>query len=196
MTMEELDDVLSQALIPVRVAKLLKDNGMEQAFQVIRDGYLVDYYDEFPASIEALENISDYFEGDYNEDEDISTMFFSDQSIMEYYRLCQEETRIKKIRFEESVHVYKAAERVRGWLEAPGCYYCDYRLEIKPAEQWGCGILFLYDPNYFYEFYPLLYNMLGALSFYKESLPALRREVDELKRPFAIVPYDPKGAAA
>ncbi len=192
MTMEELSEVFSQAIIPLRIAKLLKDKGQEQAFETIRDCYHIDDEDEFPALLDALGAISDFFD-DYDEEQGISAMYFSDQSIKEYYWLCREETRLKKIPFWKSAYVSRAAANARRWLDSPGCYYCDYQLKTDLEEPWGCGIVFLYDPDYFYEFYPLLHNMLGALSFYKEHLPALRREVDQLKRPFAIVPYTPKG---
>lgn len=196
MTMEQLCEVFSQSLIPLRVAKLLKDNGLEEAFQTIRDDYGVNDDDEYPATIEALALICDFFEGDYDEEQGISAMYFSDRTMMEYYRLCREETRLKNIPLHGSAYLHQAEMNAQRWLDAPDCYYCDYRLKIEPDEQWGCGITFLYDPDYFYEFYPLLHNMLGVLAFYKKTLPALRREVDALKRPFAIVPYEPKGAAA
>lgn len=195
MTMEELSEAIFQVLIPVRVAKLLKDNQADTAFEIVRDCYCVDYDDEYPASIDALENICDYFDHDCCEDEDAYFMYFSDRAIVEYYYLCREEARLKNIPLGESVHVYQAEKKVRHWLDVPGCYYCDYQLKVEPTEPWGCGIFFLYGYE-FYEFYPLLQRMLGVLNFYKQSLPALRREVDELKRPFAIVPYQPKGAAA
>lgn len=196
MTMEELNEVFPCAVIPLRIAKLLKDSGLEQAFQTIRDDYRVDYDDEYPASLDALGLISDFFEGDYDEEQGISSMYFSDRTIMEYYRLCKEEARLKKIPFQASAYVHKAEGNVRRWLDSSGCYYCDYQIKIDTEKQWGCGIAFLFDSDQFYEFYPLLYNMLGALNFYKRELPALRREVDALKRPFAIVPYQPKGGAA
>ena len=167
-----------------------------QAFQLIRDDYCADYDDEYPATFDALGLISDFFESDHDEEQGISTMYFSDQTLMEYYRLCREETRLKKIPFQASVYVRQAEMNVQKWLDSPDCYYCDYQLKIEPEKQWGCGIVFLFDSDYFNEFYPLIYNMLGALNFYKTNLPALRREVDALKRPFAIVPYEPKGAAA
>ncbi len=196
MTMEELNEVFSCVMIPVRIAKLFKDKGMDQAFQLIRDDYCADYDDEYPATFDALGLISDFFESDHDEEQGISTMYFSDQTLMEYYRLCREETRLKKIPFQASVYVRQAEMNVQKWLDSPDCYYCDYQLKIEPEKQWGCGIVFLFDSDYFNEFYPLIYNMLGALNFYKTNLPALRREVDALKRPFAIVPYEPKGAAA
>ena len=196
MTMEELNEVFSCVMIPVRIAKLFKDKGMDQAFQLIRDDYCADYDDEYPATFDALGLISDFFESDHDEEQGISTMYFSDQTLMEYYRLCREETRLKKIPFQASVYVRQAEMNVQKWLDSPDCYYCDYQLKSEPEKQWGCGIVFLFDSDYFNEFYPLIYNMLGALNFYKTNLPALRREVDALKRPFAIVPYEPKGAAA
>lgn len=196
MTMEELSEVFSYVMIPVRIAKLFKDKGMDQAFELIRDNYCVDYDDEYSATFDALGLISDFFESDHDEEQGISTMYFSDQTLMEYYRLCREETRLKKIPFQASVYVRQAEMNVQKWLDSPDCYYCDYQLKIEPEKQWGCGIVFLFDSDYFNEFYPLIYNMLGALNFYKTILPAFRREVDALKRPFAIVPYEPKGAAA
>lgn len=196
MTMEELNEVFSCVMIPVRIAKLFKDKGMDQAFQLIRDDYCADYDDEYPATFDALGLISDFFESDNDEEQGISTMYFSDQTLMEYYRLCREETRLKKIPFQASVYVRQAEMNVQKWLDSPDCYYCDYQLKIEPEKQWGCGIVFLFDSDYFNEFYHLIYNMLGALNFYKTNLPALRREVDALKRPFAIVHYEPKGAAA
>lgn len=195
MTMEELSENLSQALIPVRVAKLLKENGKDLAFEIAQGLYCVDPDDEFTASIEALENICDYFDHDCSEERDEYFMYFSDRTVMEYYRLCREEARLKKIPFEGSNHVLKAEWAVQRWIDEPGCFYCDYKLEAEPDRSWGCGIRFTYGYEFF-EFYPLLQRMLGVLDFYKQSLPALRQEVEELKRPFAIVPYEPKGAAA
>lgn len=182
-----------QITIPVRVAKLLKDNGMEQAFQTIRDRYCVNYDDKYSVLIDALENLCGHVDNDYDEEDMIATMYFSDQTIMEYYRLCLEEARLKKIPFSETPSVQRAEWNVREWMDAPGCYY---ELRIETQKEWGCGIVFEYDAEYFYEFYALLSRMLPVLVFYKESLPAFRWEVEQLKRPFAIVPYHSKGAAA
>lgn len=149
MTMEELNEVFSCVMIPVRIAKLFKDKGMDQAFQLIRDDYCADYDDEYPATFDALGLISDFFESDHDEEQGISTMYFSDQTLMEYYRLCREETRLKKIPFQASVYVRQAEMNVQKWLDSPDCYYCDYQLKIEPEKQWGCGIVFLFDSDYF-----------------------------------------------
>lgn len=196
MTMVDLQDRFFDALVVVRVAKLLKDHGREDAFQLIRDCYCADYDDEYPASIEALENISDFFRHDYDDESDMERMYFSDRAIMEYYRLCREDARLRKIPFEESPLVKKAEDYVQEWMNEPGCYYCGYGIKLDPEEQWGCGIIFDYSAYDFYEYYPLLQRMLHVLDFYRDELPTLRREVDALKRPFAIVPYLPKGGAA
>ena len=83
MTMEELNEVFSYVMIPVRIAKLFKDKGMDQAFELIRDNYCVDYDDEYSATFDALELISDFFESDHDEEQGISTMYFSDQTLMQ-----------------------------------------------------------------------------------------------------------------
>lgn len=195
MIIQELQELLPQALVPVQVAKLLKTYGEEAAFQAVCRICSVDSNDEYAASIEALEHIYDFVERDYDEANDIEMMYFSDQTIMEYYRLCREDARLRKIPFEKSPLVRKAADHVREWLYEAECYYCGYELRIDPEKQWGCGIFFECFTEMFWEYYPLLRRLLNALAFFKAELPALRREVDALKRPFAIVPYTPKGAA-
>lgn len=196
MTMSDLNESFWQLTVSVRVAKLLKDNGMEQLFEGIRDRYAVDCDSEYWVAIEALENLCEYVESNYNEYDETGTMYFSDQTIMEYFRLSLEEARLKKIRFTQTPSVQRAIRSAKEWMEAPGCYYCAYLLKLRPKQEWGCGILFEYDGSYFCEFYALLSRMVQVLAFYRENLPALRREVDQLKKVFAIVPYQPKGAAA
>lgn len=196
MTMSDLSESIWELTIPVRVAKLLKENGMEQAFQNILEEYSIDCDGEYWVSIYALENLCDHVENDYDEQEEIVTMYFSDRTVMEYYRLCQDEARLTQVPFSETPSVKQAEENVRKCLDVPECYYCGYWLRVEPEEEWGYGIVFEYDASYFYEFYALLSRMVQVLVFYRENLPALRREVDQLKRPFAIVPYQPKGAAA
>lgn len=196
MTFSDFQDFFPRAVTGVQVAKLLWDYQKRDAFKDVCTGSPIDEDCEYMTVIEALHSICDYVSSDDESDEEASYFYFSDQTIMEYYRLCQEYARMKGLPFGECTLVQEAANHVREWLEVIDCYYCGYELETDTEKQWGCGIRFLYDMDYFWEFYPLLQRMLKVLSFFQEKLPALRREVDATKRPFAIVPYEPKGAAA
>lgn len=193
MTFSDFQDFFQRAVTGVQVAKLLWDHKKENAFQEVCAGCRVDEDCEHMTVVEALYNICDHVIGDDGEEEDVGFFYFSDRTMMDYFRLCREYARMKKIPFEECPPVKEAEAHIWDWLGVTDCYYCGYALKTDTEKSWGCGIRFEYDVEYFWEYYPLLQRMLEALAFFPEKLPALGREVDALKRPFAIVPYVPKG---
>ena len=193
MDISDLSESLIGILNMVRVAKALKDHGKGSAFQAI-SGYPCDPYFEQEVCVRALEEMCCHFRADYDEENEIENLFFSDHSLMEYYRLCREHARLAQISFERSPWVARAVAHVREWLDVEDCYYCSYELKTEPGAEWGCGIQFQYDASYFWEFPFLALRMLAALAFYEWELPTLRVEVDRLKRPYALVLVPPKAA--
>ena len=188
MNYEELAEIIRPALTPVRAALLLKQYGKDDVFQQICTYYAVNPDEDLSAYYDALAYISDYFEAsDADESsDDVASMYFSDRDMMEYYRLCREFARLNHLPFEECCPVLKAKSHVQEWMGADGCYYCGYTLQTDTTTEWGCGILFQYCVYEFWEFFPLLQRTLEALAFYKRELPALRHEVDDLKRNYAL----------
>lgn len=193
MKLSDLLHSFPSALMVVRVAKLLKEHGREGAFQMVCHTCCIHSDFEYQSCIEALENISDHFEAEYHEDNETEILYFSDRGMMEYFQLCREYARLKKIPFEQCIYVRDAKGHAREWLYVNGCYYCTYELKLNPEEAWGCGIRFEYSTCEFWEFCPLLERMLEVLDFYKTELPKLRSEVEELKRPYAlaVIPAEP-----
>ena len=177
MKLSDLLHSFPSALMVVRVAKLLKEHGREGAFQMVCHTCCIHSDFEYQSCIEALENISDHFEAEYHEDNETEILYFSDRGMMEYFQLCREYARLKKIPFEQCIYVRDAKGHAREWLYVNGC----------------CGIRFEYSTCEFWEFCPLLERMLEVLDFYKTELPKLRSEVEELKRPYAlaVIPAEP-----
>ena len=177
------------------MAKLLKEHSKEDAFQLICHTCCIDSDFEYQACVNALENISDFFQSDCdeNDDDDAEILYFSDRTMMEYYWLCREYARLKEISFDVCPYVRNAKKHAREWLYVNGCYYCSYELEIDLEKAWGCGIRFEYSTCEFWEFLPLLERMLEVLDFYKTELPKLRSEMEGLKRPYAlaVIPAEP-----
>lgn len=86
MKLSDLLDSFPSALMVVRVAKLLKQHGREDAFQMVCHTCYVHPDFEYQSCIEALENISDHFEAEYDEDNETEILYFSDRGMMEYFR--------------------------------------------------------------------------------------------------------------
>ena len=138
MDISDLSESLIGILNMVRVAKALKDHGKGSAFQAI-SGYPCDPYFEQEVCVRALEEMCCHFRADYDEENEIENLFFSDHSLMEYYRLCREHARLAQISFERSPWVARAVAHVREWLDVEDCYYCSYELKTEPGAEWAAA---------------------------------------------------------
>lgn len=113
----------------------------------------------FAFALEALDRICDFVAINYNEQSELNGYYFSDTSIMEYYRLCRKYSEQNGVKLEDNKYIQRAKQEVDECLNSE-CYYCYYLLQTKTNHDWASGIVFYYDEN-FYEFDALLERMVG-----------------------------------
>lgn len=173
MTLEEIH-IIMPALYAI---KKLHDVGRKDVIKQI-DG-TVDADDFFALGYEAIEYISDYVFSYYSEYSGDSSFYFSDDSIMEYYRLCREYSKLKGISLKDNPYMKKAEDTVRENLDS-SCYYCYYRLKTKVNHRLAAGIVFYFSCD-FYEYESLVYRMADVIDFYRNEVCVLKDEVRRLK---------------
>lgn len=94
MNMDFDYDYISDLLPMLFTGKMLYDNGREDILDIVDDA--IDSDNCFTFAMEALENVCDFVACNYNEERMVSSYYFSDESIMEYYRLCRKYSKDRK----------------------------------------------------------------------------------------------------
>lgn len=182
-------DYISDSLPMIFAAKNLYDADRTDILCDINDA--IDSDNCYTFSLEALEHICDFVAADYNEEREVSSYYFSDESIMKYYRLCRKYSKQKGISLKENPYMQRAEQEVSEWLSS-SCYYCGYILQTKLNHEWASGIVFYYDVNFF-EFDALLERMVNIIDFFRCEVETLDNECETVK--FIAIPIEEKRAA-
>lgn len=172
MNLEEIQYVMSM----LYTAKKLYDVGRSDILDIV-DGE-INPDDCISFGYEAVQYVCDRVYINYSERRDLYTYYFSDESIMRYYKLCREYTRLKGIALRDNSYMKRAEENVSENLDS-GCYYCYYRLQTKINHAWSAGIVFYFSSD-FYEFDALVYRMAEVKDFFIHEAETLQKEVDRL----------------
>lgn len=165
-----------RAFMTVYVYKLFHDRGQLEKYAPHAPEF-VDAEMDMEACLNGLWNISGAMWGNYSEEEQVETLYFSHPDIMEYYRLCRVYGKRFKVKLRDNPYMKRAADYVRRKLDQ-GCYSCDYRLQTKLNHKWASGIVFRMWPEFYYHF-ELLVLIARIFDFYTSELQKLKAELDE-----------------
>ena len=172
----ELDyENIIDSLAVLYMAKRIYDNGRKDILD--RIDAEIDPDDSYWFANGALEMICDYVDMKYDEEREVTSYYFSDESIMEYFKYCRQYAKIKGVKLQDCDYMKKANDKVHEQLES-GCYYCDFHMETKINHEWASGIVFQFDAN-FYEFEALLLRILEIISFFRSEVVELKKEMDK-----------------
>lgn len=174
------EDVQS-ALGILETAVMVYETGRSDILECLsRMPLCCEYESEFV--FEGMNLLCDFMREYYNEVIDVGTFYFSSNTMMEYYRLCREYGKLKRIPLTENPYLLRAKNHIHSQMNVDGCYYCSYHLQTKINHKWASGIVFNYDNSYFYEFSSLFSRLLYVFHFYDCTVKELRKEVDNLRR--------------
>jgi hypothetical protein len=173
-----------RAFVGVYVHKLLHDNGRLDEYRQYAPEHVdcdADYEAEHLGLYYVTEKVwgSRSYDPDY--DSGIETLYFSDSNIMEYYRLCREYGKRRRVKLSENPYMLEAQRFVDNCL-GQGCPVCDYRLQTKVNHDWASGIVFKMWPEFEWRF-ELLTLINHVFGYYKEQLQKLKQE---LEMPYSI----------
>ena len=134
--------------------------------------------------VDALYGLSEAVWGHYSDYEGIYTIYFSNPTMMEYYRLCRVYGKHQSVKLRDNPYIQLAADCVRSLLYQEGCFTCDYRLQTKVNHRWASGIVFRMWPE-FNGHLALLVLMAQVFDFYERELIRLKTELAEIQKPIA-----------
>jgi hypothetical protein len=173
---------LRQSLDAVYLRKALTDRSLLEKHEagspaMLGDGSGSDY--EFEVIIEGLFGLSEAVWGNYSEEREVETMYFSHPDIVEYYRLCREYGREKRIPLRANPYVLGAARFVDSQL-GQHSYVSSYYLQTKVGHKWASGVVFRMWPE-FDGHLALLVLVRKIFEFYTRELARLKAELAVLK---------------
>lgn len=145
---------------------------------LINLGYEEPCESEYDIFWETLGMIMDFVDSDYIEEYEVNTWYFSDRSMMEYYRLCRIYGSGHRLKLRDNPYIQKAQEYVESCMDFGERYGYGWLLQTKVNHQWASGIVFRTDCNFCGEF-DLIVALLEIQAWYKEALYPLRKKLLE-----------------
>ena len=169
-------EYFEMSLIPIMVGKVLSDVGREKDYLERIGASPIEAEDYFSYIIEGLTTVCDFWEGrevgpymDY-------CWFFSDQSMMDFYRLCRDWSRQRGIGLKDNPYMRHAEQELEEQLDSiHSCYYV-YRYSTKVNHRWASGITLYISPEFNQEF-ALLKALAYLFDYYKRTAERLRYEI-------------------
>jgi phenylalanine-4-hydroxylase len=167
------------AFISVYVCKIIHDTGRLKEF--MQDGpEYVDSDTDYAAVRIGLYYVTEKVWSSVTHDSDygevIETLYFSDSTIMEYYRLCREYGKRHGVKLATNPYMLEAKRFVDNCLDQ-GCPVCEYRLQTKINHDWASGVVFRMWPEFEWHF-ALLTLIHQIFGFYREQLQRLKKELE------------------
>ena len=169
-------DHCEMSLIPIFVGKVLYDTGREEDYLKGIGSEAVIMEDYFSYIAEGLTTICDFWDGrevgpyiDY-------CWFFSDRSMMDFYRLCRDWSRQRGIRLKDNPYMEQARLELEEQLDSLNSCYYTYRFSTKVNHRWASGITLYFSPEFNQEF-SLLKALAHIFDYYKHMAERLRYEI-------------------
>lgn len=164
---------ISYVLPSISLAKLfhsygLLDQMINMGFDRADEEYLFMFY-------ELLELTADAVWCGYDDNYEVNTWYFSNRSMQEYYRLCQEYSKKHGIKLKENPYMKEAERYVDTCMNFNTCGYA-YWLNTKINHEWASGIVLRTD-CYFNGEHDLLEALLEIREWYECAVKRLKEEL-------------------
>lgn len=152
------------------------------------------HYDDFyEAVLDALYCCCENVYADYKEETEVSSYYFSDPCMTEYYRLCREYSRRRGLKLKDNPYMLRAERFVSGQLSGP--YTCWHTLHTKTNHKCAAGIHFMHD-CYFGQELELLERMLDIVQFFEDGVLELKADLAKSTALAIIYPLPVRKEAA
>ena len=132
------------------------------------EDYIETYYD-------AIGSAADLFELHYSEKTEEHCLYVSFQSMVEYYRLCRQYSRVHRIRLRENPYMKDAEDYVHCAmdLDGNGGYYV--HLQTKINHKWASGLVIYIDEGNFNSEFELAEAVFEIGDYYERAVVRLRQ---------------------
>lgn len=169
-------EYFEMSLIPIMVGKVLSDVGREKDYLEGIGASPIVAEDYFSYILEGLITVCDFWEGREVGPYMDSCWFFSDQSMMDFYRLCRDWSRQRGILLTNNPYMERARIELEEQLNSINSYYYTFRYSTKVNHRWASGITLYLSPEFNQEF-SLLKALAHIFDYYKHMVEELRYEI-------------------
>lgn len=164
------------SLIAILVGKALSDVGREKNYLEGIGSTSIEADDYYSYIMEGLIAICDFWCGQEVGPYMDSCWFFSDQGMMEFYRLCRDWSKQRGIPLRRNPYMERARLEVEEQLNSINSYCYNYRFSTKVNHQWASGITLYLSPEFNQEF-PLLMTLAHIFDYYRQTAKKLQYEI-------------------
>lgn len=166
---------ITDQLPSVHIARMMYSYGkLDEMIGMGFDSPDEDFYCMF---YELLSLTADAIWNDYDESYDVGKWYFSNRSMVEYYRLCRIYGRAHKLKRKDNPYMRDAERYVEGVMDLGCCGY-GWRLNTGVKHEWASGIVFRTD-CYFNGEYELLEALLCIQEWFTRAVIRLRGKLME-----------------
>ncbi len=166
---------LYDCLMSLHCASLLHGYGLLDEFIASGNRELSDDYYEIYYDVISL--AADFKAFDYIECFELEKSYFSNKSMLEYYKLCRQYGSAHGMKLKDNPYMKAAEKFVNSALNLGGMGY-DWILQTKVNHEWASGIVFITDWNYNCSF-ELLEALLEIREWYTYAVIRLRGKLLE-----------------
>jgi hypothetical protein len=169
-----------RAFVGVYIHKVIYDNGRLDEYAAEVPEYVdcdAEYEVGYLGLFYVTERVWYHRTSDPDYGSEVETFYFSNRDIMEYYRLCREYGKRRRVKLSANPYMLEAKRFVNDCLDQ-GCPVCDYLLQTKINHDWASGIVFRMWPEFEWHF-ELLTLINNIFMYYKEQLQKLKKELEK-----------------
>lgn len=165
---------ISEELSALRVAALFAaygklDDVIKIGFADTSNGFWDWYY-------ELLEVAMHCIDMDFVDEYEINTWYFSDENMMEYYRLCRTYGRAHRVKLKDNPFMREAQLAVENAMELGSSYGYGWSLNTKINHKWASGLI-LHTDCYFGSEISLIGALLDISDWYRDGVYRLRHQL-------------------
>lgn len=164
-------------LLPsIRIARMMYAYG--KLDEMIDLGFDSPSEDHYMMWYELLSLVADAIWQDYDESYDVNKWYFSNRSMVEYYRLCRVYGDAHKLKLKDNPYMKEAERFVESCMDLDDSCGYGWRLNTGVNHEWASGIVFRSD-CYFNGEFDLLEALLGIQDWYPRAVIRLRGKLME-----------------
>lgn len=175
MTEEQISEVLPS----IAIARLFYEYGRLDA--MLKAGFDSPDSEIYMMFWELIDATADFVHYDYDEGWNVAKWYFSNEDMVEYYRLCRTYSALHGMKLKDNPYMQEAQRFVETIMDFNGQYGYAWYLCTRVNHKWASGLVFRTD-EYFNAEYDLLEALLTIGDWYTRGLKRLRGIIEEEKR--------------